>query len=918
MPISRDFPMDHGSLLRDLGSRVSDAFDRALSVDTLPDRLSHFALQSEAERFQLWAHNLGLHHYGHASLDYRVRDSEFVRDRLVEFIEELGNHVENLAAIIVGDRVPAEEIDDPPQQDDYSAWSSSSDSDSDIHTEPPSVVDSLHEVDIRLQSITDCLDNLYKLATKIRNPKNRPSRTVQQLFKNSTTDDLDDFIRQREEVEASIISHACREYIYQNIDNGETGGSSEEGLTSIVSRYADPTHWLIRRVGKANARRKQQFVYWKDHATKLSRKHVTPKIADTGSVVPESVNGLKTKALTAKVEPVAPSLTTSATVLPAMMIDDLRSESSHQSSMSSTFHTRDSDITWPAPPQVGKKVKYFECPYCKTLCPANYLRKGEWEKHLIHDLQAYNCTYEYCTDPYRIYGSKGEWVDHESQHTRVWYCADHDVEFEAAQEYISHMISTHPICTTEKLSDELVASVVRPSRNVQRDCPLCPIHFSPRDIMGMQNHMAQHLERLALLTLPVFEYDDTEDENAPVKSEDSQHGQIRGRADSLIGDFGLRFGLVPIPCSSPNLGLYSEKLLELREHEARCIGFYDSKRSCLIFRTGISDSCFTEEYNLKHIRSIGIIGGRDQGEIQINSEETQPVVYVLDSDTNRLRRAVSSSTTIPAHYRISPSDDRDFERFRAVVALISALIRVNREPERNQRQHSDALTSRKLKTVESDEYIDIIQWRQDVESGPAYYSGVYQLDETPNNQLLFGMDYPEWPTESDRIAAEMIARLRKPRRKYSVVRMDPNCAWCSMPAHVACDCEAEQLQKDVEEAEAKVLAPRAYEIREWVTDHVRALFAESAAEHDEGSPSTLDHTLEASEYFFKLVQIDMPDEEDPRMRGPRHPVIPTLVSELEPNYLFENNGEENDSPQKLGSETGPREQIGGAENTSNA
>ncbi|KAI0153069.1 hypothetical protein GGR57DRAFT_154927 [Xylariaceae sp. FL1272] len=531
--------MDHEPLLRDLGSRVTDAFDRALSVDIVPERLSRFALHSEAERFQLWAHNLGLHQDGHASLDYRVRDSEFVRDRLVEFIEELAGHVENLAAIIVGDRKPAEDIDDPTDQHDCSTSSSSSDSDSNICTESPSVADSLHEVDIRLQSITDSLDDLYKLATKIRNPKNRPSRTVQQLFKNSTTDDLEGYIRQREEVEANIISPFCREYIYQNIDTGTTGGSSEEELTNIVSQYADPSHWLISRAGKANARRKQQFIHWKEHATKLSRKHVAPKIPVAGPAVP------KTKVLlprAATAEAVTPSLATSATKLPALKIDDLKSEISHQSRISSIVRSRDSGINWPAPPKAGKKDKYFECPYCRVLCPVNYLRKGKWEDHLIHDLGAYSCTYEHCTDPHRLYGSKQEWIDHESQHTRVWYCADHDVEFETAPEYISHMTITHPGCNAETLSSELVASVVGPSMHVHRDCPFCPTPFE--SVLKMQNHIAQHLERLALLALPLAE-GSTEHGSAAAKSSDSHSGQMRGRADSLVEDFGLRFGMKP-------------------------------------------------------------------------------------------------------------------------------------------------------------------------------------------------------------------------------------------------------------------------------------------------------------------------------------------------------------------------------------
>ena len=46
-------------------------------------------LASEADRFKLWAINLGLFVRGHASLDYRVRDAESIRLVLLRFISSL-------------------------------------------------------------------------------------------------------------------------------------------------------------------------------------------------------------------------------------------------------------------------------------------------------------------------------------------------------------------------------------------------------------------------------------------------------------------------------------------------------------------------------------------------------------------------------------------------------------------------------------------------------------------------------------------------------------------------------------------------------------------------------------------------------------------------------------------------------------
>lgn len=51
------------------------------------------AVESEMQRFLLWATNLGLFHHDHSSLDYRLRDNETVRSftktLLLNIIESL-------------------------------------------------------------------------------------------------------------------------------------------------------------------------------------------------------------------------------------------------------------------------------------------------------------------------------------------------------------------------------------------------------------------------------------------------------------------------------------------------------------------------------------------------------------------------------------------------------------------------------------------------------------------------------------------------------------------------------------------------------------------------------------------------------------------------------------------------------------
>lgn len=155
--------------------------------------------------------------------------------------------------------------------------------------------------------------------------------------------------------------------------------------------------------------------------------------------------------------------------------------------------------------------------------------------HLIHDLQPYHCTYEECRDPNRIYGTRQEWLDHESTHTRVWHCQVHATEFETQPEYMAHIGRDHPDMNPAQSSAELVAAVVGPSLKVHRDCPFCPTSLPTTQ--ELQKHIAFHLERLALFTIPADDGGDTDGYGGG--SSNSHQGQRRGRQGSVEEDFTI-------------------------------------------------------------------------------------------------------------------------------------------------------------------------------------------------------------------------------------------------------------------------------------------------------------------------------------------------------------------------------------------
>ncbi|KAI1170207.1 hypothetical protein F4777DRAFT_134350 [Nemania sp. FL0916] len=525
-------------MLKELGWVVTEAFDKLLDIERLNEQLNSIDVISELERFQLWAQNLGLFQDGHASLDYRVRDAAFVKDRLAELLRELMEHVRELSLILSGERQPAEKIDMPV---DDSSSSSGSSSQMSTHSELSSSASSFHEVEFRFNSLTERLDALYSLATKIRNPKNRPSLSTNHLYKHVPEQDRVSYICDREEIEANVVSYILRQHIIESPGYKNIRDSHGEAIESFLSKHTSHDSWIIRRTGKANARRKQQLLYWKDHALRLGQaKMNTSQIARPTIVDREAApNQHNLTHFLDGAQRIVPSLTTSATKLPTQKLDDLKSTISHQSRQSTVISVHNDVINWPPPPTKRGKGRYFECPYCRTFCPIRYLEKRAWETHIIHDLQAYHCTYERCQDPNRLYGSRQEWIDHESQHTRVWICQEHDEEFETQPDYTDHLKAKHPELQSDRISEVLIAIAVGSSTQVYRDCPFCPSGFN--DNLEMQQHIELHLWRLALLALPPIA-NDSNDNDESVQSFDSHQAQQLGRTGSIIGDFGFKHG----------------------------------------------------------------------------------------------------------------------------------------------------------------------------------------------------------------------------------------------------------------------------------------------------------------------------------------------------------------------------------------
>lgn len=86
--------------LADMGFETLRLFQQAQTDEASADwPTALFA--NEAERFELWAVNLGLFVAGHGSLDYRVREADSLAQTIRRFLQELQGSLEEGEDVLV-------------------------------------------------------------------------------------------------------------------------------------------------------------------------------------------------------------------------------------------------------------------------------------------------------------------------------------------------------------------------------------------------------------------------------------------------------------------------------------------------------------------------------------------------------------------------------------------------------------------------------------------------------------------------------------------------------------------------------------------------------------------------------------------------------------------------------------------------
>ncbi|KAF5698711.1 kinase domain-containing protein [Fusarium mundagurra] len=435
-------------------------------------------IEIQLGKFRIWCGNLGALQTGYSSLDYRLRESVVMQENISQLLQQLGTALEESTAVVSGERLPFDEESIP------SDISEESDDDTSNEYFPST------ELSMRVASITDILNNLYRLSYKIRNSGLRPSSTRANLIQavdNETGIDLFETLHEFDSRHLIELFTAMRQ------------GKSEDVESSDV---------LLERLATSNVLRRKQFRYWERHARKLGVQvlpvHQIPiRERPSASEASGDVGLLKAQRLELPPPVQEQSQLSGTNATPYDPALDDRTERETIISLASTALDADGKgIEVPKPPEEALNGDAFTCPYCWVVCPPKEGRGKTWKSHVLHDLKPYVCTYEACNSANDLYQSRKAWVDHEeAMHRPSWRCRDHpEALYATSASFQSHLLQEHDRgISGEQLAD--LTNVSKLGRVDDRDA--CPICFEKRPFpKGLTNHLANHLERIALFSLP--------------------------------------------------------------------------------------------------------------------------------------------------------------------------------------------------------------------------------------------------------------------------------------------------------------------------------------------------------------------------------------------------------------------------------
>ncbi|KAH7043808.1 hypothetical protein B0J12DRAFT_578419 [Macrophomina phaseolina] len=479
------------------------------------------ALNDELGRFKVWAGNLGVFAWGHSSADWRLRHEPDIIEIIVKLLRRLQSNLKSVSKLDDQPNI----LDDLRSSDLDSSYSS--DSSLGISDDVGSEDDAQeHRGEAPrqgrfLSNINETITHLYKITTVIKKP--RSAKEYDRIIAWSRKDGahVED---QLQDLNSHLKWLFGRKY------------PRLQRLPAVENRIIQSV--LLKR---------KMFLYRASHRTKLARGtheifhpvQSTPTLQDTVKPklksdktfeeIPSTGRKGKGKAVTfvgteaSSVNRKGISNYAKSRILPAI-----------SPSMKASLDNLDV----PSAPRPEQGAMEAFCVYCNSPLACELLERGNatrWKYHVLEDVEPYICLFQDCNTSLQCYKTKGEWIDHMAwQHTITWPCQvlGHDDQLFRSPEDLRHHILA---CHSSEIPFEQIPFVLEKCAKPAPDvfvalaahfhnepteelsaCPFCDesetrigtvepeeiVYLPDQSYKFVRDHIASHLESIALLSLP--------------------------------------------------------------------------------------------------------------------------------------------------------------------------------------------------------------------------------------------------------------------------------------------------------------------------------------------------------------------------------------------------------------------------------
>ncbi|OTB03536.1 hypothetical protein M426DRAFT_176005 [Hypoxylon sp. CI-4A] len=194
------------------------------------------------------------------------------------------------------------------------------------------------------------------------------------------------------------------------------------------------------------------------------------------------------------------------------------------------------DLAFPSRPNQNTFLP--ACPYCFHVLSNEEMNSEEgWRRHVLDDLDALVCLFDPCDEPEVLYRHNNDWLQHMRKHTQYWRCpakAHKSHDFRTREDFENHMRQDHKRNYTAAQLSLLAEKSMRSSRSLFESCPLCGGKDSTEDDKtsgGLIDHIANHLNSIALKSLPSDHGDVDEDSSIGLKNYARSRSTLRSVLD---------------------------------------------------------------------------------------------------------------------------------------------------------------------------------------------------------------------------------------------------------------------------------------------------------------------------------------------------------------------------------------------------